>query len=741
MLVHVAVPVPALDLLTYRVPEGVTAPDIGARVVVPLGPRSITGIVVDRGVAAGIEESQIKELRRVLDDGAFVPPDVIALARWTAEYYAAGPGEAITAVLPPKTRGDRADAHKVVRVAGITAAGLGAVAEGGRELTPKQRETLDLLARAPMGFPIPRLVARGIGADTVARLTLHGLVAVRQQRIDRDPFDTASVDLGDVDLARPLTNEQQVATARLIALAGKREFRVALLHGVTGSGKTEVYLRLAAEVRASGRGVLVLVPEIALTPAVVWLFRSAFHDRVAIQHSGLSDGERHDQWQRIRNGEVAIVVGTRSAVFAPVQNVGLIVVDEEHDASYKQDESPRYNGRDVAIVRGQRANALVVLGSATPSLETYYNAVRGKYEHVVLRKRVLDRPLAAVTVVDMREEYAAEGPDVVLSRMLREALIERVERKEQALVLLNRRGFATVVFCRQCAATLECPNCSVSLVVHGEGRARRARCHYCDYSARVPEACPHCSGSYLEQAGFGTERVEAEVRRACPSARVARLDRDAIRRKGALAGLLSRFRDGDIDVLVGTQMIAKGHDFAGVTLVGVVSADVGLGLADFRAAERTFQLLTQVAGRAGRGEQPGEAIVQTLYPHHYSIQLACRQDYRAFYDREVQFRRSMRYPPMVSLINTVVHSRTLAGALDDADDLARRLRASGVGADFIVLGPAPAPLGRLRGEYRAQLLVKGTNRRRMREALTIAIAARPAVQRRAIVDVDPLSVL
>jgi primosomal protein N' (replication factor Y) len=307
-------------------------------------------------------------------------------------------------------------------------------------------------------------------------------------------------------------------------------------------------------------------------------------------------------------------------------------------------------------------------------------------------------------------------------------------------VLLNRRGFATAVFCRQCAGTLDCPNCSVSLVVHGEGSARRARCHYCNYTARVPGACPLCAGPYLEQSGFGTERVEAEVKKANPGARVERLDRDAIRRRGSLASLLSRFRDGEIDVLVGTQMIAKGHDFPRVTLVGVVSADVGLGLADFRAAERTFQLLTQVAGRAGRGEQPGEAIVQTLYADHYSIQLACRQDYPSFYDREMQFRRAMRYPPLVALVNTVVRSRTFAGAMDDAADIVQKVRQADRG-ELHVLGPAPAPLGKLRGEYRAQLLIKGMNRKRIREALQSALASRPELQRRVVVDVDPLSVL
>ena len=339
----------------------------------------------------------------------------------------------------------------------------------------------------------------------------------------------------------------------------------------------------------------------------------------------------------------------------------------------------------MAIVRGQRAGALVILGSATPSMESYHHAMTGRYERIVLERRIHDRPLAAVTVVDMREEYAVEGPDVVLSRALREQIGIRLERREQSLILLNRRGFATAVFCRQCAGTLDCANCSVSLVVHGEGTARRARCHYCNYSARVPSKCPLCAGPYLEQSGFGTERVEAEVKTCYPAARVARLDRDSVRRKGSLDALLTRFRAGEIDVLVGTQMIAKGHDFPRVTLVGVVSADVGLGMADFRASERTFQLLTQVAGRAGRGSRPGEAIIQTIYPDHYSIQLACRQDYPAFYEKEIHFRKAMRYPPLVSMVNTVVRGRTFTQAMDDA--------AGGGGAAAGSGRPAPRPAG------------------------------------------------
>jgi primosomal protein N' (replication factor Y) len=739
VFVLIAVPVPTLDLLTYSVPHDIESPSIGARVVVPLGTRSVTGIVVSvNASAAGVKNGEVRPIREVLDAEAFIPADVVGLARWTAEYYGAGAGEAITAVLPPKTRGERADAHKTRRVATITAAGM----EGLESGTAKQREALGLIAGSVTGVSTAQLVARGITADVVGRLARQGLVSLRHERVERDPFESSAMTAPVVDPNRRLTTEQDAALKRLTKLSAAGTFRVALLHGVTGSGKTEIYLRLAEVHRAAGRRTIMLVPEIALTPAVAAAFRQAFGDRVAIQHSALSDGERHDQWQRIRRGEIDVVVGTRSAVFAPVENLGLVVVDEEHDTSYKQEESPRYNGRDVAIVRAQRAGALAVLGSATPSMETYHNATIGKFEHIVLSRRVMDRPLAAVTIVDMREEYATQGPDVILGSALREGIARRLQLGEQSVVLLNRRGFATSVFCRQCAGTVECPNCSVSLVIHGEGSARRARCHYCNYTARVPDVCPVCAAPYMEQAGFGTERVEAEVKRYAPGARVARLDRDSVRRKGSLTALLSKFRDGEIDVLVGTQMIAKGHDFPRVTLVGIVSADVGLGLADFRASERTFQLITQVAGRAGRGEQPGEAIVQTIYPDHYSIQLACRQDYPAFYEREMQFRLAMRYPPQVSLINAIVRARTFTGAMDDAAAVVQQLRqADQSKGEFRILGPAPAPLGKLRGEYRAQFLLKSTNRKRMKEALLAALAARPEIARRTIVDIDPLSVL
>jgi primosomal protein N' (replication factor Y) len=814
-LVRVAVPVPTLEALTYSVPEGFADPAPGARVLVPLGNRVLTGVTIGTAQSSTDTHDTVKDILDVLDDEAFLPADVVTLATWVSEYYACGAGEAVAAAMPPRAwieserharitetgearmlteRGMRrqvldaltggatvrvdalagtargqhaallglerdglveitrplkgkASAFRTVRVATLTAQGHDIAENADGESTmpdgkagpsgPRQREALDLLKGSPDGIDTSLLEDRGIGASTLKRLAGLGLIAISRRRIERDPFEqgAAMADQGRVRF--DLTSEQQQAFDCLRASAASRAFKTVLLHGVTGSGKTELYLRLSEDVHAQGRGVLVLVPEIALTPAVAAAFRATFGDRVAIQHSGLSDGERHDQWQRIRRGDVDVVVGTRSAVFAPVRALGLIVVDEEHDGSYKQEESPRYHGRDVAIVRGRQGGALVVLGSATPSMESYYNAQNGRYDLIALERRVLDRPMASVTIIDMREEYAAAGPGVILSATLCEAMAARLSRNEQAIVLLNRRGYASSIFCRQCAATLECPNCSVSLTVHRA--ARRARCHYCNYAIGLPKQCAHCAGPYLEQMGFGTERVEADILEKFPGARVARVDRDTIRKRGAIVALLSRFAAGEIDVLVGTQMLAKGHDFPRVTLVGVISADVGLGLADFRAAERTFQLLTQVSGRAGRGEVRGEAFVQTLYPKHYSIQHACRQDYAAFFAEELRFRKAMRYPPAVALINAIVKAREPAAALQDANELVTALRLGGEA--YRVLGPAPAPLHRLKGEHRAQFFIKGTHRTSMREALQKVLETRPEIRRRTIVDVDPMSVL
>jgi primosomal protein N' (replication factor Y) len=639
----------------------------------------------------------------------------------------------------------RARAFRTELVASLTPAGAGLAA--ALETVPdptlgaRQRAALAELSSAGVPLSASTLRDRGVDLGSLRRLAARGAVHLDSQVRERDPFAAGQVPEVARDEGRALTDEQRDAFEAIRTLVDLGGFHAVLAHGVTGSGKTELYLQLARHTIAAGRRVLIMVPEIALTPQVAAQFRAAFGDRVAIQHSGLADGERHDQWHRVRRGEIDLVVGTRSAVFAPLDRLGLIVVDEEHDGSYKQDESPRYNGRDVAVVRARRAGAVAVLGSATPSMETYFNAASARYARVVLARRVLDRPLAGVRVVDMREEYAASGPDVVLSAALTAAIAGRLERGEQTLLLLNRRGFATSVLCRQCGHILECPNCSVTLTVHRRRQGpSRALCHYCNYSMAVPSTCVKCAAPYLEQLGFGTDRVQAEVERLFPAARAGRVDRDTMQRRGAMQEVLGRFGRGDLDLLVGTQMIAKGHDFPRVTLVGVVSADLGLGLADFRAAERTFQLLTQVAGRAGRGEQAGEAIIQTLHPDHYSIKLATRQDYEAFFTEELKYRRAMAYPPAVGLINVVVRGTTYGHAMQDAADLAARLTRSARGA-FALLGPAPAPLAKLRGAYRAQLFLKTRHRDVTRAALRDAIAAMPALARRITVDVDPQSML
>ena len=737
-VVAVAVPVPGLGLLSYRVRGGAAPPPQGVRVLVPLGRRTVTGVVVDRPATLP-PPAGLRDVLEVLDEQPFLPPVVVELALWVGEYYASGPGDALAVAVPPSARQGRRSAFRTEPVAHLT--------EAGRLARPRGRsQQAAIAAMQQKSLTAAALRERGVSGGTLRTLAKAGWVRLEDRVIERDPLASgASDDAGPgmwalsrgEDAGRLLTDEQRAALTALEAAAARREFSVTLLHGVTGSGKTELYLRLARAVVDAGRRVLVLVPEIALTPAAAGLFRARFGSRVAIQHSALSAGERHDQWQRIRRGEIDVVVGTRSGVFAPLEQIGLIVVDEEHEGSYKQDESPRYHGRDVAVVRGRLERALVVLGSATPSLESAANVEAGRYASVRLTRRVLDRPLAAVRVVDMRPEYAAGGTDVVFSGALLEAIDARLARREQTLVLLNRRGFATVIFCRECAASLQCPHCSVMLTYHRA--ARRVRCHYCNYLSPVPQVCGACGGRYLEQAGIGTERLEADLRARFPAARIARVDRDTIRRRGAIARVLADVERGALDIVVGTQMIAKGHDFPAVTLVGVVSADVGLGLADFRASERAFQLLTQVVGRAGRGHTPGEAIIQTLYPHHYSIRAAAAQDYAAFFTREMEFRRSLQYPPAVALINVVVRGRSMERAMAEAADLAARVRRHGPHGR--VIGPAPAALARIKDEHRVQFFMKGARRRPMRAALEAALGERPELRRRVIVDVDPLSVL
>jgi primosomal protein N' (replication factor Y) len=536
------------------------------------------------------------------------------------------------------------------------------------------------------------------------------------------------------------TPAQRLALEAIESAIDSRAYAPFLLWGATGSGKTEVYLRAAERALAQGRGVLYLVPEIGLTPLLVARISSRFPGQVAVLHSGLSPRQRRAEWEDVRSGSKRFVVGARSAVFAPLADPGLIVVDEEHDASYKQEDAPRYHGRDVAIVRARLCGAPIVLGSATPSLESFQHARSKRYALLALGGRVEDRPLPPVLLVDMREEFRAAQTTAPLSRALAEALRETLLRGEQALVLRNRRGWAAALLCPACGQRVNCRRCSLSLTWHKKDG--RLRCHGCGFESARPEACPSCGTDDLRDLGVGTERVEEEIAALVPGARIERMDRDTVRGRGAHERILKRFERGEIDILVGTQMIAKGHDFPNVTLVGVLSADQTLGLPDFRAGERAFQLLTQVAGRAGRGTRPGRVIAQAFDPDHPVLKAAAAQDYLAFFDRELPYRRALRYPPLAALVQILVVDSREGIAWRTANEVALALSAESDGR-IAIAGPGPAPIERLRGMYRMQILVRSAGRRRLVETVSRALSGfeGKAIRRTIHVDVDPVNLL
>ncbi len=539
-----------------------------------------------------------------------------------------------------------------------------------------------------------------------------------------------------------LTSEQSRALAELTRLLETRKFEPVLLHGVTASGKTEVYLRLIARCLEQDRTALVLVPEIALTPAIQAQFESRFGNQVEVLHSGLGENPRHEAWWAARRGQARVVLGTRSAVFAPLDSLGVIIVDEEHESSYKQEETPRYHGRDAAVVRARLAQALIVLGSATPSLESYSNAREGKYRLIKLEGRVRGRPLAAVEIIDMRREFRETHTQVPISRPLREAMEAELERGRQIMILINRRGYSWFLLCRACGESERCVNCSISLTYHR--REHRLICHYCGYTAQVPSHCRACGSEYLQYVGEGTEKVEGKLAEMFPGARVARLDRDVARRAGAYEKILGDFRDRKIDILVGTQLIAKGHDIHGVTLVGVVSADQGLSMPDFRAAERTFQLLTQVAGQAGRGDAPGRVLVQRFDPENYAILLAADQNYEGFYSKEMRFRRMMHYPPAGALANVIAQGTKLEDAARVAQQIGKFLSGVAEQNGLRVLGPASAPLARVERRYRIQILIKAKSRARLNEVLRRLEGEcdRRGIPPRAVmIDMDPVNIM
>jgi len=538
-----------------------------------------------------------------------------------------------------------------------------------------------------------------------------------------------------------LTKDQKTALEAIVTAVDERRFLPMLLHGVTGSGKTAVYLSAMQSVLAKGRSAILLVPEIGLTPAVAADLHQIFGNEVAILHSALTDDERAEQWKRIRSGESHIVVGTRSAVFAPVTSLSLIVVDEEHDHSYKQEEMPRYHARDVAVMRAKMCDAAVVLGSATPSLETYYNAVQGKYRLLELPERIEKRPLPEVEVLDMREEFQRTKKDEALSRKLIEEIGERLAKQEQVMVLLNRRGYSAFVLCRECGETVQCKNCAIAMTYHK--REHRLVCHYCGFTRPAPKTCPKCGSEYVQYLGTGSEKLEHVLHGLFPQARIARLDRDTVRGRDDFERMLTALQDGEIDLLVGTQMIAKGHDVAKVTLVGVVGSDAALSFPDFRAAERTFQLLTQVAGRAGRGEAPGRVVLQTFFPDHYAIQFAAAHDYRGFYEKEIRFRSWMHYPPFNAVSNVLVRSQKLDEALAWSGILGKWFESTRLHG-VRVMGPAAAAIVRLKTEYRYHFLLKSPSREKMNSVLRAMLdhASEQKIPRNnLIVDVDALSLI
>ncbi len=715
---------------------------VGSRVEVPFGRRRATGTVVAWRDGSAIERSRLKAVLEPADDRAMLSEALLGLARWMAAYYCAPIEHAIRTLLPGAVR-RRGAGPRSLRF--IEPVAPDAEADGPA-LTARQREVLELVRTRDGEFL--HVVRNELGCSEAPILALkrHGAVRIVSRAVARDPLARKEI-LPTSPL--PLMPEQQDALALILqtmerARPGAADRRggdphVVLLYGVTGSGKTEVYLQAIETARAAGKGAIVLVPEIALTPQTVERFAGRFGRRIAVLHSHLSEGERHDEWHRIRDGEADIVVGARSAVFAPVRNLGLIVVDEEHEPSYKQEEAPRYHARDVAVVRGRLEGCAVVLGSATPSLESWSNVRGGKYALARLTVRADHRTLPVMRVVDMRVKGLEADRHFVLSRDLMEAIRRRLERSEQTMLFLNRRGYATSLICPQCGYVANCDACSVAYTFHRPDG--RLHCHICGARTAVPPACPGCGDPAFRYAGLGTQRVENIVARCFPQARIQRMDADVTTARDAYERILGDFRVGKTDILIGTQMIAKGLHFPNVTLVGVIYADLSLHMPDFRAGERTFQLLAQVAGRAGRGDVAGEVIVQTYTPFQPAIQAARRVDYEGFADQELAFREELGYPPYTRLACVHVRGRSEAKAAYYAECVARALRER-LGASIRGGEAAPAPLARAKGQYRFQIILRTKAVRVMSEtlrAVTRELPPPPGIH--AAVDIDAVSLL
>ncbi|MBT1074138.1 replication restart helicase PriA [Geobacter grbiciae] len=739
-IIEVAIPLPLDTTFHYRVPEGLMPRIVaGKRVLVPFGRRKVTGYVL--GFVTG-EERELREVADVLDDAPLFTPRELEIYRWAASYYLHPLGEVIKAALP----------------AGINVQSRRGTSTDGDAMTGGRRVLTETVYRPitpPPDVDVPRGKAssilshiqqegkataaelRGIFADCapqLRRLRELGLVVTEEREVYRDPFREESV---TPDAPLPLNPGQTEARDRIVAAIDTGRFAPFLLHGVTGSGKTEVYLQTIAHLLDAGRTALVLVPEIALTPQLVNRFRRRFRCGIAVLHSGLSDGERYDEWRRIRRGEVAIVIGARSAIFAPLERIGMIVVDEEHESSYKQSEGFRYNARDLALVRGKMEKACVVLGSATPQVTTWHAAVTGKLTLLSLPERVNGLPVPHAEIIDARGKKA----DAILP-LLADATAANLANGGQTLVFLNRRGFATWLTCEECGHVLRCPNCAVTLTYHQ--RKNRHVCHYCDYAIPAPSVCPDCGSTRVTHLGLGTEQVEELVRERFPEARVDRMDRDTTRGKGGHARILRKVAERKTDILIGTQMVAKGHDFPGITLVGIVSVESTLNIPDYRSAERTYQLVTQLMGRAGRGEDAGRVIIQTLNPDHYALIHAGTASMEEFYTTELAFRQETGYPPFVHL-GAIYLTGTAASAVEqESRRLAGQIRTlrREAGGHVEILGPSPAPLLKLRGRYRWQFLLKAPVRSALHRLLArLRRTYTPPSGIRILIDVDPVDLM
>ncbi len=732
----VAVPAPMLEPLTYAVPGSLRERlAVGMRVLVPLGRRRVTGVVV--GFERATRLAGVKEIAQALDDEVLLDEGFLELCRWAADYYVASLGEVLAAALPPLLR---TESRVVAAFARAPEDYHGEVdrevLEALRERGPLAPATLSrLFPRRGVRAALDRLAAQG--AATVGE-RLRGHMREARRRRAAPPEKTTSG--APPSRAPVLTDEQQDVLRSMERRLRDDGFETVLLHGVTGSGKTEVYLQAMETVRGRGRQCLILVPEIALTPQLLDRLEGRFPGDVAVLHSGLTPAERWRHWWRIAHGVVKVVVGARSAVFAPVRDLGLIVVDEEHDYSYKQEEGVRYHGRDLAVVRARIAGCPVILGSATPSLESYHNARSGRYRLLELTRRVQARPMPGVEVVDLKAGQEPAPTEGLFSPPLLRALRENQEQGLQSLIFLNRRGFASFLQCWSCGFVVRCPHCSISLTYH-LGR-NSTFCHHCGFRRRKVDACPACGNVSLSEVGAGTERVEHALRRLLPKARIGRMDRDTTSARGAQERIFRAWEKGDLDVLVGTQMVAKGHDVGGVTLVGVVLADSSLNLPDFRAAEKTFQIISQVAGRAGRARRPGRVIVQTLVPGHYCFGHAQGHDYPSFFAAEIEFRRELGYPPFRHLVHLRLDGTEEEGVARRARALARDLRRDDNPHGVEILGPAPAPITKLRNRYRWQILLKGRSRPALGVMARRAAALVPKGRTvRLHIDVDPYNML